>query len=92
MIYAFDAAVALIGEEQLDEAELIACKLVAEHPVVLAGYYLLGLVHEERGQNRLAADCYRRVVSFLQQNPGSVEPAFEADFAIRIAELDPPGA
>jgi hypothetical protein len=48
------------------------------------------MVHEKRGENRQAADCYRKVVAFLDENPDYSEPAFKDAFVARIAKLDPP--
>jgi hypothetical protein len=47
------------------------------------------MVHEARGENVLAADCYRKVVEFLDQNPDYSE---RDAFAERIVKLTPPAA
>ena len=48
------------------------------------------MVHEKRGENRQAADCYRKVVAFLDENLDYSEPAFKDALVARIAKLDPP--
>ena len=47
----------------------------------------LGMVHEKRGENREAADCYRKVIAFLDQNPDYSDPGFKDAFATRVAKL-----
>ena len=43
------------------------------------------MVHEQRDENRQAADCYRRVIAFLEQHPDYSDPGFKDEFAARIA-------
>ena len=47
------------------------------------------MVHEQRDENRQAADCYRRVIAVLEQHPDYSDPGFKDEFAARIAKLDP---
>jgi hypothetical protein len=49
-------------------------------------------VYEARSENRQAANCYRRVVDFLQQIPGYADSEFMQVFATRTAKLDPPAS
>jgi tetratricopeptide (TPR) repeat protein len=72
------------------DAEAAARDLLARYPDTHDGYDRLGLVHEARGENRQAADCYRKVMAFLQQNPDYADAGFRDMFAERIAKLDPP--
>ena len=90
LMSASNAVVALIHAGRLDEAEVAARELLAQYPDAHDGYDRLGFVHEKRGENRLAADCYRKVIAFLQQNPDYAEPGFKDMFVERIAKLDPP--
>jgi len=85
-----NAVLDLIGSGKLDEAEAAARALLAQYPDIHDGWDRLGMVHEKRGENRQAADCYRKVVAFLDQNPDYSEPAFKEAFLARIAKLDPP--
>ncbi len=87
---ASNAVLALIRDGKLDEAEAAARALLAQYPDVHDGWDRLGMVHESRGENVKAADCYRNVVAFLDQNPDYSEPAFKDAFVARIAKLDPP--
>ena len=89
---ASNAVLALIRDGKLDEAEAAARALLAEYPEVHDGWDRLGMVHEKRGENRQAADCYRKVVAFLDDNPDYTEPAFKETFVALIAKLDPPAA
>ena len=89
---ASNAVLDLIRSGKLDEAEAAARALVAQYPDVHDGWDRLGMVHEKRGENRQAANCYRKVVAFLDDNPDYSEPAFKDTFVARIAKLDPPAA
>jgi hypothetical protein len=43
-----------------------------------------------RGQNREAADCYRRILAdFVRPHPEDYDPAFEANLVELIDKLDP---
>jgi tetratricopeptide (TPR) repeat protein len=87
---ASNAVVDLVHAGKLDEAEAGARELLAKYPDVHDGWDRLGLVHEARGENRQAAHCYRKVIEFLQQNPGYSDTGFEEILAERITKLDPP--
>jgi tetratricopeptide (TPR) repeat protein len=87
-----NAVIDLIGAGRLDEAEAAARAVLARHPEVHDGWDRLGMVHEARGENAQAVDCYRRVVAFLDENPDYSEPAFKDSFVKRIARLAPPAA
>jgi predicted TPR repeat methyltransferase len=54
---------------RLDEAEAAARDLLVRFPNVHDGWDRLGIVHEARGDNRLAADGYRKVIDFIRQRP-----------------------
>ena len=89
---ASNAVVDLVHAGKLDEAEAGARELLAKYAGVHDGWDRLGMVHQARGENRQAADCYRKVVEFLERNPDYAEPGFKDMFAERIAKLDPPTA
>jgi tetratricopeptide (TPR) repeat protein len=90
LIAASNAVVELIHAGKLDEAEHAARDLLARFPDVHDGYDRLGMVHEARGENRQAADCYRRVIAFIRQHPDDYDDAFEDAFVKLVAKLDPP--
>jgi tetratricopeptide (TPR) repeat protein len=87
-----NAVIDLIHAGKLDEAEAASRALLARYPEVHDGWDRLGMVQEARGENTEAADCYRRVIEFLDQNPDYSEPGFRASFVERIAKLSPPDA
>jgi len=87
---ASNAVVELVHAGKLDEAEQAARDLLVRFPDVHDGYDRLGMVHEARGENRQAADCYRKVIAFMRQHPDDYDNAFEDAFVKLVAKLDPP--
>lgn len=49
-------------------------------------------MYEKRGENRQAANCYRRLIDFIRQRADDFDPETIDDYAARIAKLDPPAA
>ena len=88
LMTASNAAVALVHAGRLDEAEAAARDLLARFPDEPDGWDRLGLVHEKRGENALAADCYRKVADFIRQHPDDYSPEMAEEFAARAAKLD----
>ena len=89
---ASNAAADLVRAGKLDEAEQAARDLQARFPEVHDGYDRLGMVHEARGENRQAADCYRKVIALVREHPDDYDPDFEDVFVKLVSRLDPPGA
>jgi TolA-binding protein len=87
---ASNAAVDLVHAGKLDEAEKAARDLIVRFPEVHDGHDRLGMVYEARGEKKLAADCYRKVVEFIRAHPQQYDPDFAARFEEMIEELDPP--
>jgi hypothetical protein len=58
-------------------------------PEVHDGYDRLGMVYEARGQNRQAADCYRKVIEFVLARPQQYDPEFVDVFRELVAKLEP---
>lgn len=85
-----NAAVDLVHDGKLDEAEQLARDLLARFPEVHDGYDRLGMVYEARGENKLAADCYRKVAEFVRAHPSQYDPGFAVRFDDMVEELDPP--
>jgi tetratricopeptide (TPR) repeat protein len=85
-----NSVVDLIRAGKLDEAETAARDLLVRYPDVHDGWDRLGMVHEARGENRQAAECYRKLIDFLRQNPGYADPEMAEHYAKRVAILDPP--
>ena len=89
---ASNAAADLVRAGKLDEAEQAARDLLVRFPEVHDGYDRLGMVHEARGENRQAADCYRKVIEFIREHPDDYDPGFEDMFTKLVNRLDPPVA
>ncbi len=87
-----NAAADLVRAGKLDEAEQAARDLQARFPEVHDGYDRLGMVHEARGENRQAADCYRKVIALVRDHPDDYGPGFEDVFVKLVNRLDPQGA
>jgi tetratricopeptide (TPR) repeat protein len=89
---ASNAVLALIRDGKLAEAEAAARHLLEHYPEVPDGWDRLGMVHEKRGENREAADCYRRVIDFIREHADDFDAITIDDYAARVAKLDPHGA
>src|SRR5271168_1136919 len=77
---ASNAAAELVRAGKLDEAEQAARDLLLLFPDV---------VYEARGENRQAADCYRKVIAFIRDHPDDYGPGFEEVFVKLVDRLDP---
>ena len=90
----------LIRAGKLDEAEAAAHDLLVRYPEVPVmrrhaghdGWDRLGMVREQRGDKRQAADCYRRVLDFIREHADDFDAVTIDDYAPRVAKLDPPNA
>jgi tetratricopeptide (TPR) repeat protein len=89
---ASNAAVDLVHEGKLDEAERAARDLLERFPEVHDGWDRLGMVYEARGDNKKAADCYRKVINFIRQHPDDYDQDYADVFVKRVDKLDPPPA
>ena len=87
---ASNAVLDLIRDGCLDEAEVAARDLLVRYPEVPDGWDRLGMVHEKRGENAQAADCYRKLIAFVREHPDDFGPGIIDDYTGRIAKLDPP--
>lgn len=86
-----NAVIAMVKARKLDEAETAARDLLVNYPEVHDGYDRLGMVYEARGQNKEAADCYRKVIEFVRDHPDQYDPEFADTFHRLVAKLDPAG-
>jgi Flp pilus assembly protein TadD len=89
---ASNAVLALIRDGKLDEAEAAARHLLEHYPEVPDGWDRLGMVHEKRGENRQAADCYRKLLAFVREHPYDFDASIIDDTIARIDRLDPSAA
>jgi tetratricopeptide (TPR) repeat protein len=79
----------LVHAGKLDHAEQAARDLLIRFPDAHDGWDRLGMVHQARGDNRQAADCYRKVIDCIRANPDDYDPEFEEAFVSLVAKLDP---
>jgi tetratricopeptide (TPR) repeat protein len=86
---ASNAVVDLVHAGRLDEAEQAARDLLVRFPDEHDGYDRLGMVHEARGENRQAADCYRKVIAMIRDHPDNYDPGFDAVYQQLVDKLDP---
>ena len=89
---ASNAVVDMIHAGHLNEAEQAAHELLERFPTVHDGYDRLGMVYEARGDNRRAAEYYRKVIAIIRENPDDYDPDFENTFHKLVEKLDPPAA
>lgn len=67
----------LIEAGKLDEAEAQCHKLLEQYPDDVDGLDRLAAVYEARGENRMAAEYYRRAAGFMGSRPGFENEAIE---------------
>jgi Tfp pilus assembly protein PilF len=67
----------LIEAGKLDEAEAQCHKLLEQYPDDVDGLDRLAAVYEARGENRMAAEYYRRAAAFMGSRPGFENEAIE---------------
>ena len=66
-----------IKEGRLDEAEKISRELLSRYPDQIDGIDRLAEVYEARGNNKKAAEYYRKAAAFAQSNPGFDQEGFD---------------
>ena len=86
---AANAALALIDAGKYDEAERAAHDILARFPAVHDGYECLGQLHQAKGDNQQAAECYRKVIAFARAEPHFYDPHFIDHFQELIDRLEP---
>jgi tetratricopeptide (TPR) repeat protein len=89
---ASNAVVDLVHAGKLDEAEQAAHDLLKRYPEVHDGYDRLGMVYQARGDNKKAAEYYRKVIAFIAEHPKDYDPEFADTFRKLVERLDPPPA
>ena len=60
----------LINDKRYDDADQACDQLRREYPDVVDGWFRQAMVHEARGNRRLAADYYREAAKMAQQQDG----------------------
>lgn len=89
---ASNGVIDLVRSGKLDQAEQAANDLLKRFPEVHDGWDRLGMVYEARGDNKRAADCYRKVIAFVESHPRDYDPEFANTFRDLVAKLDPPAS
>jgi hypothetical protein len=89
---ASNAAVDLVKAGKLEEAEAAARDLLERFPHVHDGWDRLGMMHEARGENKQAADCYRKAIEIIRAQPENYDQEFAEVFVKLVDKLDPPTA
>jgi len=89
---ASNAVVDMVKAGQLDEAEQAAQELLERFPGVHDGYDRLAMVYQARGDNRKAAEYYRKALAFIRDNADDYDPGFEEIYLTLIERLKPPAA
>jgi tetratricopeptide (TPR) repeat protein len=80
---------ALIDAGKLDAAEQAAQAMMMRWPDIHDGYDCFGMVCEARGNNRQAADYYRKVIAMARKDPSFYEDDFSEYYEKLIRRLDP---
>ena len=50
------------------------------------------MMYEAKGENKAAADCYRKALQIIRERPEQYDPQFEKTFVELVHKLDPPDA
>src|SRR5262249_56300516 len=85
-----NVAVDWVNAGKLEEAEAAARDLIARYPEVHDGWDRLGMMYEAKGDNKAAADCYRKALAIIRERPQQYDPEFANAFLELIDKLDPP--
>jgi tetratricopeptide (TPR) repeat protein len=72
-----NSVIDLIQAGELDEAEAQCHKLLEQYPDDVDGLDRLATVYEAKGQNRMAAEYYRKAAAFMRSRPGFDNEAIE---------------
>ena len=65
-----NSVVDLINQNELEKAEAVSRRLLAEYPDQVDGFDRLAMVYEARGDRKKAAQYYRKAADFARSNPG----------------------
>jgi tetratricopeptide (TPR) repeat protein len=72
-----NSVVDLIKESRLDEAEKVCRELLSRYPDQIDGIDRSAEVYEARGNNKKAAQYYRKAAAFAKSNPGFDQEAID---------------
>ncbi len=80
----------LVRDGQLEAAEKAARILLERFPDEPDGHDRLGMVHQARGDNGLAAKCYRKAVECIKSDREHHDAGLEETLRSLADELDSP--
>jgi tetratricopeptide (TPR) repeat protein len=89
---ASNVVVDMVEAGQLDDAEQAAHQLLERFPDAHDGYDRLGMVYEARGDNRQAAEYYRKALAFGREHADDYDPEFENLYLKLIERVELPAA
>jgi tetratricopeptide (TPR) repeat protein len=89
---ASNVVVDMVEAGQLDDAEQAAYELLERFPDAHDGYDRLGMVYEARGDNRQAAEYYRKALAFVREHADDYDHEFEDLYLKLIERVEPPAA
>jgi tetratricopeptide (TPR) repeat protein len=89
---ASNIVVDMVEAGQLDDAEQAAHQLLERFPDAHDGYDRLAMVYEARGDNRQAAEYYRKALAFVREHADDYDPEFENLYLKLIERVEPPAA
>lgn len=72
-----NSVVDLIKERRLEEAEKVCRELLSRYPDQIDGIDRLAETYEARGNNKKAAQYYRKAAAFAKSNPGFDQEAID---------------
>jgi len=72
-----NSVVDLIKERRLEEAEKVCRELLSRYPDQIDGIDRLAEVYEARGNNKKAAQYYRKAATFAKSNSGFDQEAID---------------
>jgi tetratricopeptide (TPR) repeat protein len=78
----------LVRDGHLEAAEKAAQRLLKLFPDEPDGYDRLGMIHQERGDNRMAADCYRKALERIKSERGDYDTNVKGILSKLVDELD----
>lgn len=83
-----NSVIDLIQAGKLDEAEAVCQKLLEQCPDDVDGLDRLAAVYEAKGENRMAAEYYRKTAPFMRSRPGFDNEAIEWGLK-KASQLEP---
>ena len=90
LLAALSKTISRLDRQQAHRRGLAVFGSGRRYPDTHDGWDRLGMVHEARGENVQAAECYRKLIAFLRHNPDYADPDMAQHYTKLSAKLDPP--